>query len=174
MNPVRQRHGRGVLDDHYLGQERPLGEARLLFETGEGVSLRELRGRLGLDAGLPQPDGEGPGGAGPGPARGAAHDNRPRMVMPTPAGRAEGAEQQHRADALVAGLLAGLTPRQRAELTGAMATAERLLLTGRDQRGERQRCLGGRAGLSGRLRGGHRRALPRGLRQGGPGPAPRR
>lgn len=26
----------GALDDHYLGQDRPLGEARLLFEIGEG------------------------------------------------------------------------------------------------------------------------------------------
>nr|WP_248002057.1 helix-turn-helix domain-containing protein [Streptomyces sp. RPA4-2] len=41
----------GVLDDRYLGQDRPLGEARLLFEIGSGVSLRELRNRLGLDAG---------------------------------------------------------------------------------------------------------------------------
>src|SRR5215470_4482223 len=41
----------GVLDDHYLGQDRPLGQARLLYEIGDGVSLRELRGRLGLDAG---------------------------------------------------------------------------------------------------------------------------
>lgn len=41
----------GALDDHYLGQDRPLGEARLLFEIGDGVSLRELRGRLALDAG---------------------------------------------------------------------------------------------------------------------------
>ena len=41
----------GALDDHYLGQDRPLGEARLLFEIGDGASLRELRSRLGLDAG---------------------------------------------------------------------------------------------------------------------------
>lgn len=25
----------GALDDHYLGQDRPLGEARLLFEIAE-------------------------------------------------------------------------------------------------------------------------------------------
>ncbi|MGW1808052.1 GNAT family N-acetyltransferase [Streptomyces sp. NPDC002078] len=49
------------------------------------------------------------------------------MVMPAPACRAEVAEQQRRADALAAGLLEGLTPAQRAELTGATATAERLL-----------------------------------------------
>jgi len=45
----------GALDDHYLGQNLPLAEARMLFEIGEagedGVSLRELRTRLGLDAG---------------------------------------------------------------------------------------------------------------------------
>jgi anti-sigma regulatory factor (Ser/Thr protein kinase) len=41
----------GALDDHYLGQDRPLDEARLLFEIRDGASLRELRGRLGLDAG---------------------------------------------------------------------------------------------------------------------------
>ncbi len=41
----------GVLDDHYLGQDRPLGQARLLYEIGDGASLRELRVRLGLDAG---------------------------------------------------------------------------------------------------------------------------
>lgn len=56
-----------------------------------------------------------------------AHDNRLRVIEPTPDGRAEVAEQQRRADALAAGLLEGLTPAQRAELTGAMATAERLL-----------------------------------------------
>ncbi|MFD5763644.1 hypothetical protein ACFWIZ_53175, partial [Streptomyces sp. NPDC127044] len=40
----------GALDDHYLGQDRPLGEARLRFEIGDGASLRELRGRGGGEA----------------------------------------------------------------------------------------------------------------------------
>src|ERR1700691_3938016 len=41
----------GVLSDSYLGQARPLGAARVLFEIGSRVSLRELRTRLGLDPG---------------------------------------------------------------------------------------------------------------------------
>jgi DNA-binding MarR family transcriptional regulator/GNAT superfamily N-acetyltransferase len=117
----------GVLDDHYLGQDRPLGEARLLFEIGDGVSLRELRGRLGLDAGYLSRMAKALEAQGMVRLAVPAHDNRLRVIEPTPAGRAEVAEQQRRADALAAGLLEGLTPAQRAELTGAMATAERLL-----------------------------------------------
>src|ERR671931_2745808 len=42
----------GALDDHFLGRDRPLGASRLLYEIGErGADLRELRTRLGLDAG---------------------------------------------------------------------------------------------------------------------------
>src|SRR5207302_683018 len=42
----------GALDDHFLGRGRPLGASRLLYEIGErGADLRELRQRLGLDAG---------------------------------------------------------------------------------------------------------------------------
>ena len=42
----------GALDDHFLGRDRPLGASRLLYEIGrQGAELRELRRRLGLDAG---------------------------------------------------------------------------------------------------------------------------
>jgi DNA-binding MarR family transcriptional regulator/GNAT superfamily N-acetyltransferase len=42
----------GALHDRYLGQDRPLAEARVLFEIGErGCPLRDLRTRLGLDSG---------------------------------------------------------------------------------------------------------------------------
>ncbi|KUN26299.1 transcriptional regulator [Streptomyces antibioticus] len=117
----------GVLDDHYLGQDRPLGEARLLFEIGDGASLRELRTRLGLDAGYLSRMAKALEGQGL--VRLSAHpaDNRLRMVEPTPAGRAELTEQNRRANAFAAGLLEGLTAEQRVELTGAMATAQRLL-----------------------------------------------
>src|SRR6266480_1857718 len=41
----------GVLTDHFLGRNHPLGEARLLWEIGEeGARIRELRRRLGLDS----------------------------------------------------------------------------------------------------------------------------
>ncbi|AZP19920.1 GNAT family N-acetyltransferase [Streptomyces aquilus] len=117
----------GALDDHYLGQDRPLGEARLLFEIGDGASLRELRTRLGLDAGYLSRMAKALEAQGL--VRLSAHpdDNRLRMVEPTPAGRAELKEQNRRANALAAGLLEGLTADQRAELTAAMATAQRLL-----------------------------------------------
>ncbi|MEV0638914.1 bifunctional helix-turn-helix transcriptional regulator/GNAT family N-acetyltransferase [Streptomyces sp. NPDC050619] len=117
----------GALDDHYLGQDRPLGEARLLFEIGDGISLRELRSRLGLDAGYLSRMAKALEAQGL--VRMSVHpgDNRLRRVELTPAGRAEVKEQNRRAGALTAGLLEGLAPRQRAELTGALATAERLL-----------------------------------------------
>src|SRR5918996_2827314 len=42
----------GALNDHFLGRERALGEARLLWEIGlEGCEVRVLRARLGLDSG---------------------------------------------------------------------------------------------------------------------------
>lgn len=117
----------GALDEHYLGQDRPLGEARLLFEIGEGTSLRELRERLGLDAGYLSRMTKSLEGQGLVRVEAPPHDNRLRMIELTTAGRAEIGEQNRRADALAAGLLDGLAPDQRAELTDAMATARRLL-----------------------------------------------
>ncbi|MET8448429.1 bifunctional helix-turn-helix transcriptional regulator/GNAT family N-acetyltransferase [Streptomyces sp. NPDC005209] len=117
----------GALDDHYLGQDRPLGEARLLFEIGDGASLRELRGRLGLDAGYLSRMARALQAQGLVRVRVPAHDNRLRILEPTPAGRTELKEQNRRAEALAAGLLSGLTAGQRAELTGAMTTTRRLL-----------------------------------------------
>ncbi|GGJ20379.1 putative transcriptional regulator, MarR family protein [Streptomyces brasiliensis] len=117
----------GALDDHYLGQDRPLGEARLLFEIGDGVSLRELRSRLGLDAGYLSRMARALEAQGMVRVGVPPHDSRLRIVELTPAGRLEVQEQNRRADALVSGLLDGLTPGQRAELTGALATARRLL-----------------------------------------------
>jgi DNA-binding MarR family transcriptional regulator/N-acetylglutamate synthase-like GNAT family acetyltransferase len=117
----------GALDDHYLGQDRPLGEARLLFEIDQGVSLRELRSRLGLDAGYLSRMTKTLEAQGM--VRISVHpeDNRLRRVELTPAGRTEVEEQNRRADALAAGLLSGLTEGQRADLTDALATARRLL-----------------------------------------------
>ena len=42
----------GALDDHFLSLDRPLGEARVLWEIGaDGSEVRALRARLGLDSG---------------------------------------------------------------------------------------------------------------------------
>src|SRR4051812_9049836 len=41
----------GALNDRFLGRERPLGEARLLWEIGDdGCELRLLRSRLAIDS----------------------------------------------------------------------------------------------------------------------------
>src|SRR6476620_5812457 len=41
----------GALNDHFLGRDRPLGQARLLWEIGQGgCELRALRSRLSLDS----------------------------------------------------------------------------------------------------------------------------
>src|SRR5918999_2266194 len=42
----------GALEDGFLARDRPLGEARLLWEIGaDGCELRSLRARLDLDSG---------------------------------------------------------------------------------------------------------------------------
>ncbi|MFC5215390.1 GNAT family N-acetyltransferase [Streptomyces coerulescens] len=117
----------GVLDDHYLGQNRPLGEARLLFEIGDGMSLRELRTRLGLDAGYLSRMAKALQAQGMVTLSAHPEDTRLRMIELTPAGRVEVKEQNRRANVVVAGLLDGLSEPQQAELAGAMATAQRLL-----------------------------------------------
>ncbi|MGW3725913.1 GNAT family N-acetyltransferase [Streptomyces sp. NPDC000851] len=122
----------GVLNDHYLGQDRPLGEARLLFEIAtaggpDGISLRELRTRLGLDAGYLSRMTKRLQGRGMVVLSAHPEDNRLRMARLTPAGHVEVKEQNRRADALATGVLEGLAPDLRAQLTEAMTTAARLL-----------------------------------------------
>src|SRR3979411_1820575 len=42
----------GALNDRSLSRDRPLGEARLLWEIGnDGCDVRQLRARLDLDSG---------------------------------------------------------------------------------------------------------------------------
>lgn len=99
----------------------------MLFEIGSGVSLRELRTRLGLDPGYLsriirslEDDGL---------VRVSAHpdDGRLRVAELTPAGAAELAEQDRRANGFAEGLLGTLAEGQRRELVAALAAAQRLL-----------------------------------------------
>lgn len=42
----------GALDDHFLARDRPIGEARVLWEiAADGCEVRSLRSRLDLDSG---------------------------------------------------------------------------------------------------------------------------
>ena len=118
----------GVLHDHYLGRDRPVGEARLLWEIGDrGQDVRRLRERLGLDSGyasrlLRSLEGDGLVTVEPQP-----RDRRVRTVRLTDAGRAERAALDARSDELAGSLLEPLNTAQRARLVAAMAEVDRLL-----------------------------------------------
>jgi DNA-binding MarR family transcriptional regulator/predicted GNAT family N-acyltransferase len=118
----------GVLHDRFLGRNHPLGEARLLWEIGEqGVSVRSLRRRLGLDSAyvsrlLRSLEGQGLIVVGA-----SENDGRVRQVQLTEAGLRERAELDHRADAFARSLLEPLSENQRVKLVAAMTQVERIL-----------------------------------------------
>jgi DNA-binding MarR family transcriptional regulator/GNAT superfamily N-acetyltransferase len=118
----------GVLTDRYLGQARPLGEARLLFEIGaEGAAVQDLRTALDLDAGylsrlLRSLQDQGLVQVSSRPA-----DHRARIAELTTEGHAELADLNHRASTVATGLLAPLTSRQREELISALDLVQRRL-----------------------------------------------
>ncbi len=121
----------GVLQDEYLARNRPLGQARLLWEIGradDGVAVRELRSRLDLDSGYLsrllralESDGLVTVGQDDG-------DGRLRTARVTPAGAAEYAELESRSDEAARALLDPLSGGQRDRLVAAMAEVERLLV----------------------------------------------
>jgi len=119
----------GALDDTFLSRDRPLGQARLLWEIGAGCSdVRGLRSRLDLDSGylsrlLRSLEGDGMVVVEPSPA-----DARVRTARLTSAGLAERDELDRRADDTAAAILQPLGARQRDRLITAMAEVERLLL----------------------------------------------
>ncbi|WP_406475618.1 GNAT family N-acetyltransferase [Streptomyces platensis] len=118
----------GVLHDHYLGLDRPVGQARLLWEiSAEGQDVRRLRERLGLDSGyvsrmLRSLEADGLVTVEPQP-----QDRRVRTVRLTEAGRTERAVLEGRSDELAGSLLEPLNTTQRARLVAAMAEVDRLL-----------------------------------------------
>ena len=121
-------HRVGVFTDRFLGRDRPLAEARLLFEIGRGGNdVRVLRTRLGFDSGylsrllrslekqnfvevVPQPT-----------------DRRTRHARLTATGESELAELDRRGDDFARTLLAPLTEGERQRMVRAMDEVERLL-----------------------------------------------
>jgi DNA-binding MarR family transcriptional regulator/GNAT superfamily N-acetyltransferase len=118
----------GALSDRYLARDRPLGEARVLWEIGtEGCEVRSLRSRLGLDSGhasrlLRGLERDGLVRVVPSPL-----DGRIRVARLTDAGLAERRVLDRRSDDLAASMLAPLGPDQREQIVAAMRTVERLL-----------------------------------------------
>ncbi|HLY49796.1 MAG TPA: MarR family winged helix-turn-helix transcriptional regulator [Solirubrobacteraceae bacterium] len=119
----------GALNDHYLGRDRPLGEARLLWEIGlDGCEVRLLRSRLGLDSGYLSRLLRSLEAAGLVNVSASGGDRRTRVVRLTAAGRRERATLDERSDELAQSLLAPLSSRQRERLVAAMGEVERLLV----------------------------------------------
>jgi DNA-binding MarR family transcriptional regulator len=118
----------GALSDRFMARDRPLGEARVLWEIGpDGCEVRTLRNRLELDSGqlsrvLRSLEAANLVQVQPSPA-----DRRIRIVTLKKAGRAERAVLDRRSDRLAASLLDPLDAPDRERLIDAMRTVQRLL-----------------------------------------------
>lgn len=118
----------GALRSSFLETGRPLAHARLLFEIGpDGATVLALRRRLGLDSGyvsriLRELERDGVVTVTSDP-----DDGRRRVVTLTPSGHATWTDLDLRSDRLAEGLIRPLGNRQRAALSEAIASADRLL-----------------------------------------------
>src|SRR5437763_16324285 len=89
----------GALNDRFLGGDRPLGEARVLWEIGpDGCELRLLRARLGLDSGYLSRIVRSLEAAGLVRVAASAEDARIRVARLTAAGRRERVTIDKRSD----------------------------------------------------------------------------
>lgn len=119
----------GALEDSFLSLDRPLGQARLLWEIGpDGCDVRLLRSRLDLDSGylsrlLRALEGDGL-------VRIERHgdDGRVRTARLTARGAAERAVLDQRSDDAAGAILQPLNAAQRTRLIAAMTEVERLLV----------------------------------------------
>jgi DNA-binding MarR family transcriptional regulator/GNAT superfamily N-acetyltransferase len=119
----------GALNDAYLSRDRPLGQARLLWEVGTGgTDVRLLRSRLDLDSGYLSRLLRSLENDGLVVVEESETDRRVRTVRLTAQGAAERAVLDRGSDDLAASILEPLSARQRTRLTAAMAEVERLLL----------------------------------------------
>ncbi|MFN8526195.1 MAG: MarR family winged helix-turn-helix transcriptional regulator [Chloroflexota bacterium] len=118
----------GALGDKFLGRARPMGETRTLWEIGpEGVQVRALRARLGLDSGYATRLLQSLERQGLVRVETSGADRRVRVARLTEAGLEERAEIDRLSDDVASGVLAPLSEGQRERLVSAMAEVERLL-----------------------------------------------
>jgi GNAT superfamily N-acetyltransferase/DNA-binding MarR family transcriptional regulator len=119
----------GALDDAFLSRDRPLGQARLLWEIGpDGCDIRRLRSRLDLDSGylsrlLRALEQDGLVIVEPSQA-----DGRVRIARLTAPGLTEREVLDQRSDDAAVSILQPLSARQQTRLVEAMAEVERLLV----------------------------------------------
>jgi DNA-binding MarR family transcriptional regulator/GNAT superfamily N-acetyltransferase len=118
----------GALDHSFLGRGRPLGEARVIFETGlAGVEVRALRAALGLDSGYVSRLLRSLGAQGLIALTKPSGDARVRQIVLTAKGKAELAAYERVSDGLAQATLAALSTAERQRLLAGMAEVERLL-----------------------------------------------
>lgn len=118
----------GALDNRFLGRSRPMGESRLLWEIGpNGIEIRVLRARLGLDSGYVSRVLRSLERQGLTRVRVSRGDRRVRMACLTKKGRVERSELDRRSDALALRILEPLNEGHRKTLVSAMTQVERLL-----------------------------------------------
>lgn len=121
----------GALDDRFLARDRPLGEARVLWEIGpEGCDVRTLRARLDLDSGYLSRLLRSLEGAGLVTVDRSEPDKRVRTARLTPAGMVERVELDRRSDELAWSFLEPLNTAQRERLVAAVSDVERLFTAG--------------------------------------------
>ncbi len=139
----------GVLNDRYLGRDRPLVESRLLYEIGrQGASVRELRARLGLDSGFASRLLRALERKKLVRTEPAGSDGRVRVARLTRWGLVELERLNSLSDNLARSMLAPLNQDQAQRLVSAMAEVDRLLrassieFTREDPRSaDAERCL---------------------------------
>jgi DNA-binding MarR family transcriptional regulator len=118
----------GALDERFLGRDRPLAEARVLWEIGpDGCDVRTLRARLELDSGYLSRLLRSLEASSLVVVEPSARDGRVRTARLTHAGIAERALLDRRSDELAAAMLEPLEPAERERLVAAMGEVERLL-----------------------------------------------
>ena len=118
----------GALHDGYLARDRPLGEARVLWEIGAGgCDVRVLRSRLGLDSGYLSRLLRSLEAAQLVSVDRSQSDGRVRTARLTPAGLAERHLLDQRSDELAHSFLEPLDEPRRERLMAAMAEVEKLL-----------------------------------------------
>ena len=119
----------GALDDAFLSRDRPLGQARVLWEIGpDGSDVRALRARLELDSGYLSRLLRSLAQDGLVTVQPSGADGRVRTARLTSRGLAERAVLDQRSDEAAGAILQPLSPGQRTRLVTAMAEVDRLLM----------------------------------------------
>src|SRR4051812_48571448 len=117
----------GALNDRFLGRDRPLGEARLLWEIGQdGREVRWLRAELGIDSAYLSRLLRSLEAAGLVPVEPSGADRRIRIARLTRAGVREHAVLDRRSDDLASSLLEPLSADEQRELVVAIRHVRRL------------------------------------------------